>query len=638
MNLTPPHTNSLPSPSPRPEAESRSVPKSPRKQRSKWPLILAGTLGLIGLGVAFSLWSPFDAASRGDLLWATAKTEMLPISVVEKGQLESTDNRDLICKVKAGSKGTFASTIKWVIDDGSIVNKGQLLLELDDSALQEQYKTQSIAVDKARAEWISANEEYTITVKQNESDRAQAQADLRVAELDLDKFLGFREDESQTSLAALLGGVGVLAEKGEYRSQLDDVSGRLKQAESDLDAYRERAAWAERSVKLGYLTPSQARVELTKMSGGLDNVEKLRKEKYILETFTRERTLTDLKAKVEVAAIGVERASFQARAKEVQAESDRRTKRSVFESEEERLREIEEQIAACKVYAPQAGMVVYAKPESSRFNQNSQGLIAQGEQVKEGQKMMRIPDLSQMQVNTKVHEALVARIKGDDRRSTGLLDSLRAGQLVNMNPFSRLLMQSEATQSIMREQFRDKEYYIAEPGQRATVRVDAFPDRVFKGRVRSVAAVANSLDWGSDVKTYQTLVVIEEEVEGLRPDMNAEVTIHVEDSTEPVLAIPIQAVVGGSESGPHRMVYVRTPAGPEERKVKLGKFNEKMIEVLDGLKDGEEVLTNPKVILGDKTKTREAGADAKGKGAGPGGGKKGDGKKSSGKKAAPPPE
>ena len=41
-----------------------------------------------------------------------------------------------------------------------------------------------------------------------------------------------------------------------------------------------------------------------------------------------------------------------------------------------------------------------------------------GEQVKEGQKMMRIPDLRKMQVNTKVHEALVAKIRGDDRRSS----------------------------------------------------------------------------------------------------------------------------------------------------------------------------------------------------------------------------
>jgi multidrug efflux pump subunit AcrA (membrane-fusion protein) len=567
------------------------------------------------------------------LLWHTVKQEPLAVAVVEKGQLESTDNRDVICKVKAGSKGTFASTIKWVIDDGSIVNQGQLLIELDDSALQENYKTQSIVVEKAKAEWVKADEEHIITVKQNEADIAKALSDLKVAELDYDKFLGYRAEASLNSLGALVGGFGTLAEKGDYRSQLDDVSGRLKQAESDLDAYRDRAAWAERSVKLGYLTPTQARVEQTKMSGGQDTVEKLRKEKYILETFTRQRTLTDLLAKVDVARIGYEKSLFAAKSKEVQADSDRKTKLSVWQREVDRLEEIDEQIKACKLFAPQSGMVVYAKPESSRYSQTSQGLVAQGEQVKEGQKLMRIPDLRRMQVNTKVHEALVARIHGDDRRSTGTFDSMRAAMLLNPNPFSRLIGHSEHSLTAVREAVRDREYYTAEKGQRATVRVDAFPDRVFSGRVRSVAAVASSLDWGSDVKTYQTLVVIEETVEGLRPDMNAEVTIHIDDAVEPVLAVPIQAVVGGSEHGPKRIVYVKSITGPIEREVVLGKFNDKMIEVREGLKAGDEVLTNPKVYLGDKVKTREAGADApKGREGMPGGGekKKGGGDKKGG--------
>ncbi|CAN5521025.1 hypothetical protein BH11PLA2_BH11PLA2_20330 [soil metagenome] len=594
-------------------------------------------LGLTSAGVAYFFVSP--ATARADLLWHTAKIEALPVAVVEKGQLESTDNREVICKVKAGSKGTFASTIKWVIDDGSIVNKGQLLLELDDSALQESYKSQSIVVEKAKAEWVKADEEYIITVKQNEADSAKAIADLRVAELDLDKFLGFREDATLTALGGLIGGIGTLAEKGEYRSQLDDVSGKLKQAESDLDAYRERAAWAERSVKLGYLTPSQARVELTKMSGGQDTVEKLRKEKYILEKFTRQRTLTDLQAKVDVARIGNDRATFSAKSKEVQAESDRKTKLSVYQREVDRLEEIEEQVKACKLFAPQSGMVVYMKPESSRYSQTSQGLIAQGEQVKEGQKLMRIPDLRKMQVNTRVHEALVAKIHGDDRRSTGVLESMEFAMLLNPDRFSRLVSQSEYSLGVVRESVRDKQYYTAERGQRATVRVDAFPDRVFSGRVRSVAAVASSIDWGSDVKTYQTLIVIEETVEGLRPDMNAEVTIHIEDTIEPVLAVPVQAIVGGPETGPKRSVYVKTLTGPAEREVVLGKFNDKMIEVKSGLNEGEEVLMNPRLFLGDKVKTLGEGADGtKGRG-GPGAGgekkKGGDKKGGGGKKAGP---
>ena len=131
---------------------------------------------------------------------------------------------------------------------------------------------------------------------------------------------------------------------------------------------------------------------------------------------------------------------------ESQAESTRKTAFSVYQQELEKLREIEEQIRECKIVAPQDGMVVYFKPESRPVRPDtSRGMIAQGEQVKEGQKLMRIPDLEQMQVNTKVHEAMVGRIRGDDRKSTGVSKSLRAAMLANPDPLSRLRQPSPTT-------------------------------------------------------------------------------------------------------------------------------------------------------------------------------------------------
>ena len=74
--------------------------------------------------------------SRADLVLHRVGYETIQLTIVERGQLESADNRDVICRVKAGSKGsTVATTIKWVIDDGSPVRQGQLICELDDSGL-----------------------------------------------------------------------------------------------------------------------------------------------------------------------------------------------------------------------------------------------------------------------------------------------------------------------------------------------------------------------------------------------------------------------------------------------------------------------------------------------------------------------
>src|SRR5262249_43660102 len=204
-----------------------------------------------------------------------------------------------------------------------------------------------------------------------------------------------------------------------------------------------------------------------------------------------------------------DRAVREAIAKEVQAEATRRTSRSVYLQEEEKLKEIEEQIQECKITAPQDGMVVYYIPENSRWSQSERGLIQQGASVQEGQKMMRIPDLGRMQVSTRVHEAMVSRIRGDDRRSTGLHESVKVSLCLNPSPINTLLALQEEFLEKQKEEYQAHEYYDAARGMPASVRVDAFPEKPLRAHVRTVATVASSSDFmTSDVKVYATIVSI----------------------------------------------------------------------------------------------------------------------------------
>lgn len=581
-------------------------------------------------------------AKRPDLITHTVQSEPLPVTVVERGTLESANNQELVCKVKAGARGTFASSIKRVIDDGTQVTKGQLVLELDDSALKDQEQTQNIAVAKANAAYIKAKEELEIQRKVNASDITTKEAALEVAQIDLEKFLGVTVNAEREPLAAVAGGVAGLEEKGDFQMRVDDLSAQLKLAKSDLEAYKDRSAWVERAARSGYQTPSQVGVEVAKFDSARDKVEKLAKEKFALETYTRKKELTTLLSNVKVAIAGVEQAVLQANAKENQATIERDTTYSVYVQELSKLDEIQQQLSACKLYAPQSGMVVYYKDQNSRFSSNNEGLIQVGAQVKEGQKLLRIPDLSRMQVNTKIHEALVSRIKGDDRRPTGAYEALRAGLLANPDGFSRLFSQSEFTLEVARDLVKDKEYYIARPGQTAVIKVDAFASRLFTGRVRSVAAVAAQADWNSsDVKLFPTIVSIEDtDVTGLKPDYSAEVTIQVDPGDTKVLTVPLQAVVGTSDMGPTRKVYVLENGQPVEREVELGIFNEKKVEVKSGLKEGDVVVINPKAILGDKARGVREEGDPSGRGAGKapgaGGGRPGGGQGAGGGKPGGP--
>ncbi len=429
---------------------------------------------------------------------------------------------------------TVATTITWVIDDGSIVKKDQLLVELDDSGLQEQLKTQKITLDTNKGNMIQAEEAYKITIAQNESDIKGAEIDLELAKIDLRKY-----------------------REGDFPQSLNDLDGKISSAQSDLEMQRDRTAWAQRMMKKGYYTVSQVQGEQSRLESYELNLRSLVEQKRVLvdpEYGLKKRTETDLATKVSLAERKLNQIKAQALAKEVQTRTDRDTKKAIYLESLAQYEETQAEIKKCKIYAPQEGMVVYFIPDQARYGGGSQqSIVAQGEPVREGQRLMQIPDLRHMQVSTRVHEALVSRVHA---------------------------------------------------GQPATVRVDSFPDRVFHGKVESVATISAQQDWlSADVKVYTTKVGIDESIVGLKPGMSAEVTIVVDGAGMPVLTVPIQAILGGTEMGKHRKCFVLDAAGqPREQDIEVGLSNERMAEIKSGLHEGDRVVLNPRAILGDKAK------------------------------------
>ena len=613
----------------------------------KFPLLLVlagGGLAVLATAALLYFLTGRSKADRPDLLLHTVKTENLDLTVVERGTLESADNRDVICRLKAGSKGNYASTIKWVIDDGTLVKKGQSIMVLDSSSLEDLYRAQKIQVDTKHADWVTAEQQYKIQISTNESAIEKARSEIALTELDLEKYAGLPKatllsrprEAGRALLLEMEADLVMFLDKhrkeypqaeGEFHKSLNDLTGQAELAGADVEAWEDRLKYSKQMEQKGYLTSAQVRADQSRLNGAVETLKKIQTDKKLLQTFQAQRTVKDFSAKVQEAWRAFDRAVSEAAANEVQKEADRKTKRSVFLQEEDKLKDIEDQLQECKIHSPQDGMVVYYIPESSRWSQSERGLIQQGASVQEGQKMIRIPDLTRMQVSTRVHEAMVSRVKGDDRRSTGAHESIRAGLMLNLSALQSLVGQQEEFVERQRQGYQAQEYYEAARGMPATVRVDAFPDTPLKGHVRTVATVASSSDFmTSDVKVYATIVSIDDAIPNLKPGMSAEVTIHVDNTLENILTVPVQAVIGGAESGRTRKVYVMTPGGPDEREIQIGLSNEKMAEVRSGLQAGDQVVVNPKAITGNTAKTREdmpdpgtKGPAGKGKGKGKGG-------------------
>jgi hypothetical protein len=139
------------------------------------------------------------------------------------------------------------------------------------------------------------------------------------------------------------------------------------------------------------------------------------------------------------------------------------------------------------------------------------------------------------------------------------------------------------------------------PGLSATIRVDAFPDHVYQGSVKSVAVLPDQGGWyGSDTKVYETIVTIDEAVERLKPGMTAVVEIHV-DLLRDVLTVPVQAIV---QIGKETFCFMDLDGVPQRRPVKLGRTNDKFVQILDGLTEGDRVVLNPMAIVDEEQKSK----------------------------------
>ena len=129
-------------------------------------------------------------------------------------------------------------------------------------------------------------------------------------------------------------------------------------------------------------------------------------------------------------------------------------------------------------------------------------------------------------------------------------------------------------------------------GQLAKVRVDAYPDEIFKGFVERISPV---VDIGS--RTAVAEVEIANPDYKLKPGMFGRVSIVVRERKS-VLFILRDSVVRG-DGGKLSYVFAIEGNGVSKRKVDLGLKEDLRFEVTDGLKEGELVVVTGEEYLKD---------------------------------------
>ena len=477
------------------------------------PILLAALIaaGLIGR-IAFR-----DAKSAPDRQATfVAQRGALTISVLESGTIKA---RDQII-IKNGLEGK--TSIISLVPEGTLVKSGDLLVELDGSGLEDEKIDQEIRVQNAEAAQINAEENLAVVRNQAASDIDKARLTLEFAQQDLKQY-----------------------KQGEYPNALAAAKNRITLAQEELTRARETLKWSEKLYAEKYISQTELQADqLAEKRKALD-LDLATNDLELLQNYTYHRKIAQVESDVNQARMALERTTRKATADIVQAEADLKAKMAEYNRQKEKLAKIADQITKTKIYAPAAGLVIYAtSAQRGGFRSNVEPLD-EGQEVRERQELIYLPTTESTMAEITVHESNLAKV------------------------------------------------HI---GQRATITVDALPGRKFPGYVATIAPLpdAQSMWVNPDLKVYNTEIFLDETDSALRTGISCQAEIIIA-RYENAVYIPVQAVlrVKGEPT-----VFVLEGEKIVPRRVEIGLDNNRMIHIVQGVEAGDLVLLTPPLAVG----------------------------------------
>lgn len=343
--------------------------KSPRL----W--LILGVLGVVLLAAAFALRPSKVQASSS--LYNVRKGDFL-ISVVEGGTLQAVNE----VMIRNEVEGT--ARVIYIVPEGSYVKKGDLLVELDSAAAQDQVNLQTINMEKAQFALIQAEEQLAIQKSVVDSEIRAAELKTNFAWMDLDKFI-----------------------KGAKEQELTRSRNEITTIQEKLAIEQEKAKWSEKLEKQGFetkanldrdmLTVKQTQLSYTMATNAL----------WMLENFDLPKQQQTFESALREAIEELQRVRHQGARRLAQYEADVKTQKITVDLSRSKLERDQRNLGAAKIHAPQDGLVVYSVSEN-RFS--SESLIEEGATVRNRQTLIKLPDVSEMKLTVKIHESHINMI------------------------------------------------------------------------------------------------------------------------------------------------------------------------------------------------------------------------------------
>lgn len=260
-------------------------------------------------------------------------------------------------------------------------------------------------------------------------------------------------------------------------------------------------------------------------------------------------------------------------------------------------------ITGQKVYKGQALFEVYS-PELVSAQQEYQ-IAAQGIQsLKDGSieaqagmqqladsSLLRLRswDISEDQIKALAKSGLTKRTLTFRSPVNGVVTEKKAMQGMRFLPGETLYQVADLSSVWILADVFEQDIGQVKAGALAKIKISAYPSKIFEGEITYVYPVLNEA-----TRTVPVRIELSNPGQLLKPAMFAQVELPVGGDKE-VLTVPESAVI---DSGTRRIVLVQLGEGRfEPRHVKLGARSDKYVEVLEGIKEGEQVVVSANFLI-----------------------------------------
>jgi len=255
------------------------------------------------------------------------------------------------------------------------------------------------------------------------------------------------------------------------------------------------------------------------------------------------------------------------------------------------------------VYSPE---LVSAQREYVIAMQGVRALSSAGGDAAAGMKQLAESSLQRLRnwdLSPEQVEALAN--SGEPRRTltfrspvSGIVTEKKALQGMRFMPGEALYQVTDLSSVWVVADVFEQDIGLVRPGTRASVTLAAYPNMQFAGTITYVYPTLKA-----ETRTVPVRIELQNPNHWLKPAMFAQVELPAGDAS-PVLAVPDSAVI---DSGTRRIVLVQLQEGRfEPRDVRLGARGDGHVQVLEGLREGEQVVVAANFLIDAESNLKAA--------------------------------